>query len=110
MASPAPLPRPSQVPAAEPEALRSVLSAALREEFDAEWEVALERAKQSHSLAGIRSLLNKWQHTAVMEQRDPGSYRRMLDKAADIEAAGGRASAISVDDLRALIARRLQAG
>ncbi|MEC3915958.1 DUF6247 family protein [Nocardia sp. CDC160] len=110
MASPAPLPLPPQVPAADPEALRAALPSALREEFDAEWVLVLDRAKQSHSLREIHDLLNKWQHTAAMELREPGSYGRVLEKAAQIEAAGGRTTGVSIEDMRALIQQRLQAG
>ncbi|GAB0103064.1 hypothetical protein JMUB6875_20360 [Nocardia sp. JMUB6875] len=110
MATPVPLPHPPQIPAADPEALRAALPAALREEFDAEWVQVLDRAKQSHSLREIHDLLSKWQHTAAMEIRDPGSYQRLLEKAAQIEAAGGRSTAVSIEDMRALIQQRLQAG
>ncbi|MFE3195066.1 DUF6247 family protein [Nocardia sp. NPDC059240] len=109
MATPVPLPPPPQIPAADPEALRAALPTALREEFDAEWVRALDRAKQSHSLAEIHDLLNKWQHTAVMEMRESGSYQRLLEKGAQIELAGGRTTAVSIEDMRALIQQRLQA-
>ncbi|WP_330179032.1 DUF6247 family protein [Nocardia sp. NBC_01503] len=110
MATPVPLPHPPQIPAADPEALRAVLPVALRDEFDAEWARVLDRAKQSHSLEEIYDLLNKWQHTAVMESRHPGSYLRLLEKAAQIEAAGGRTTAVSIEDMRTQIQRRLQTG
>lgn len=105
-----PLPRPPHIPAADPEALRAALPATLRDEFDAEWVQVLDRAKQSHSLREIHDLLNKWQHTAVMELRDPGSYQRLLEKAAQIEAASGRTTSVSIEDMRAQIQQRLQAG
>ncbi len=43
-------------------------------EFDREWEIVLDRVKQSRDLADLHELLNKWRHTAYMELRDPGSY------------------------------------
>ncbi|MEU7138315.1 DUF6247 family protein [Nocardia sp. NPDC046473] len=98
------------VPAAEPNALRAALPPELRAEFDREWDVVLEQAKKSHTLEEIDALLNKWQHTAVMEIREPGSYQRMLDKAERIQADGGRKTGVSIDDVRRLITRRLQAG
>ncbi|MFI6210934.1 DUF6247 family protein [Nocardia brasiliensis] len=97
-------------PAAEPKALRATLTPELRAEFDREWDLVLERAKKSHTLEEIHALLNKWQHTAVMEKREPGSYQRMVEKAARIEADGGRATKVSIADVRSLIADRLQTG
>ncbi|MFI9505376.1 DUF6247 family protein [Nocardia sp. NPDC052566] len=104
-----PIPDPPPIPAADPEALRTALPAVLRDTFDTEWVQVLDRAKQSHSLREIHELLNKWQHTAAMELRAPGSYQRLLDKAAQIESAGGRSSGVSIEDMRALIQRRMQA-
>lgn len=98
------------VPAAEPRALRSALTPELRAVFDREWDLVLDQAKQSHSLEDIHALLNKWQHTAVMEIREPGSYQRVLDKAAKIQADGGRTTGVSIDEIRAAMLHRLQAG
>lgn len=106
MAAPHHDPSHQSVPAAEPEALRAVLSPLLREEFDGEWETTLEEAKTSHTLVGIHELLNKWQHTAVMEMRDPASYQRLLDKAARILEQGGNPEGGSLEDMLAHIERR----
>lgn len=100
----------SSAPTTEPKALRAALSPELRAEFDREWDLVLEQAKKSHTLEEIHALLNKWQHTAVMEKREPGSYQRMVDRAARIEADGGRTTDVSIEDVRSLITRRLQAG
>ncbi|AFU04218.1 DUF6247 family protein [Nocardia brasiliensis] len=100
----------SSAPAAEPKALRAALTPDLRAEFDREWDLVLEQAKKSHTLEEIHALLNKWQHTVVMEKRDPGSYQRMVEKAARIEAGGGRTTGVSIEAVRSLITRRLQAG
>ncbi|KAA8885176.1 hypothetical protein F3087_30560 [Nocardia colli] len=110
MAAPHSHPANTPVPAAEPKALRAALTPALRAEFDREWDLVLEQAKESHTLEDVHALLNKWQHTAVMELREPGSYQRMLDKAARIQADGGRTTDVSIDDVRVLLAHRLQAG
>jgi hypothetical protein len=77
-------------------------------EFDREWDMALERAKHTHDLTGVHSLLNKWRHNAYMEMRHPGSYYRMLAKAEEIQRTG-RAPEGSVDgeDIKALIRQRL---
>lgn len=110
MAAPHSDPANTPVPAAEPQALRAALTPELRAEFDREWDLVLEQAKESHTLEDIHALLNKWQHTAVMEIREPGSYQRLLDKAARIQADGGRTTDVSIDDVRVLLAHRLQAG
>lgn len=110
MASPLPPSEVPQDPAAEPEVLWAVLPVELRDEFDGEWGRVLDRAKESHSLEEVHDLLNKWQHTAAMELRSPGSYGRVLEMAAQIEVAGGRATAMSVEDMRALIEQRLRGG
>ncbi|MGW5108787.1 DUF6247 family protein [Nocardia sp. NPDC004123] len=107
MATPVPLPQPPQISAGDPETLRVALRPALRDELDAEWVQVLDRAKQSHSLREIHDLLNKWQHAAVMELRDLGSYQQLLEKAAQIEAAGGRTTTVSIEDMRAQIQQRL---
>lgn len=76
-------------------------------EFDREWEIVLERAKQSKDLAGVHDLLNKWRHTAYMEIRDPGSYYRMLAKAEQIMRIGHNPDAVSFEDMQAFIRQRL---
>lgn len=108
MAAPHSDPAHAHVPAADPTALRAALTPELRAVFDREWELVLEQAKQSHSLEDIHSLLNKWQHTAVMEIRDPGSYQRILDKAARILAQGGNPDGRSLEEMLDLIERRRQ--
>lgn len=49
-----------------------------------EWEIVLERAKQTKDLAGVHDLLNKWRHLAYSEPKEPGSYYRLLATAAHI--------------------------
>lgn len=109
MASPA---APSSAPAPappppDPQAVRACLTPALAAEFDSEWEIVLERAKQSKDLAGVHDLLNKWRHTAYMEMRDPGSHYRMLAKAEQIIRTGHNPDATSFEDMQALIRQRL---
>jgi hypothetical protein len=38
-------------------------------EFDREWEIVLDRVKQSKDLADLHELLTKWRHTVSMEMR-----------------------------------------
>ena len=109
MASPAaPLPDPAPAPPPpDPQAIRACLTPGLAAEFDSEWDIVLERAKQSKDLAGVHDLLNKWRHTAYMEMRDPGSHYRMLAKAEQILRTGRNPDAAPFEDMQALIRQRL---
>ncbi len=109
MASPAAALPPDHepVPPPDPQAIRACLTPSLATEFDSEWEIVLERAKQSKDLAWVHDLLNKWRHTAYMETRDPGSYYRMLAKTEQIMRTGHNPNAVSIEDMQALIRQRL---
>ena len=109
MAPPAaPLPGPSSVPPPpDPQGIRACLTSTLAAEFDSEWEIVLERAKQSKDLTEVHDLLSKWRHTAYMEMRDPGSYYRMLAKAEQIMQTGRNPEALPFEDMQALIRQRL---
>jgi uncharacterized protein HemY len=102
--SPEPLPG---TPSADPRALRASLPSALVAEFDREWELVLEQAKQDMDLGPVRSLLTKWRHLAHAELRDPGVTSRLAEKVAEIERTGQNANAVPMDELRELIDRRL---
>lgn len=108
MASPA-APTPGAdpgAPEADPAAIRASLSPRLAADFDGEWDSALEKAKASKDLAGVRMLLRKWRHLAYTEMRDPGSYFRLLAKAEQIMRTGENSSARSFEDMQALIRER----
>ncbi|MFB8003583.1 DUF6247 family protein [Nocardia sp. NPDC056000] len=110
MAAPASNHQPaSGVPPADPGAIRAALTPTLVAEFDREWNLVLEQAKQTHALTEVFDLLNKWQHIVVMEWRSPGSYFGVLAKAEQIQRAGGRAETVTIEEHRAAIQRRLQA-
>jgi hypothetical protein len=105
---PAGVPDPPAVPpAADPQAIRACLTPTMVAEFDREWEFVLELAKQEKDITAIHSLLNKWRHLAYAELKDPGSHFRMLAKAEQIERTGSNPGAVSIEDMRALIERRL---
>ncbi len=107
MASPAtPMPNPAPPPP-DPQAIRACLTPSLAAEFDSEWEIVLERAKQSKDLAGVYDLLTKWRHTAYTEMRDPGAYYRMLAKAEQITRTGLNPDAGSFEDMHTLLRQRL---
>ena len=61
-------------PQPEPQAVRACLTPDVAAEFDAEWEIVLDKAKASKDLAPVHELLAKWRHFAYAELRDPGSY------------------------------------
>lgn len=110
MASVAAVPdSPSGPPPSDPQAIRACLTPTLAAEFDREWEVVLDRVKQSKDLADLHELLNKWRHIAYAETRDPGLYYRMLSKAEQILRTGGNPDAVPFEEMRALIHQR-QAG
>ncbi|MGH3908730.1 MAG: DUF6247 family protein [Pseudonocardiaceae bacterium] len=109
MASPAasvPNPAPGPPPS-DPQAIRAALPPALVAEFDREWDLVLERAKQSKDLAGVHDLLSKWRHTAYQEMREPGSHTRMLAKAEQILRTGHNPDAVAFEDMQAVIRARL---
>jgi hypothetical protein len=104
MASVAMLPDPAPVPPpSNPQAIRACLTPTLVAEFDREWEIVLDRVKQSKDLADLHEFLNKWRHTVYMEMREPGSYYRMLGKAEQIIRAGGNTDAVPFEEMQALI-------
>jgi hypothetical protein len=79
MVSPAALPNPAPVPPPpEPQAIRACLTPDVAAEFDREWEIVLERAKQAKDLAPVHDLLHKWRHFAYSELKEPGTYFRLL--------------------------------
>jgi hypothetical protein len=93
-------------PPADPKAIRACLTPTLAAEFDSEWQIVLERVKQSQDLGDLHELLNKWRHTAYMELREPGSYYRLLSKAEQIMRGGGNPDAVSFEDMMALVRQR----
>ena len=108
MAFPAPLSPGGPVPpAADPLAIRACLTPTLANEFDHEWEIVLDRVKQTKHLTDIHDLLAKWRHIAYAEMKDPGSHFRMLAKAELIERTGRHPDAVPIEDIRELIRRRL---
>lgn len=83
------------------------MSADLAVVFDREWEIVLERAKQTKELTGILDLLAKWRLYAAAERREPGWYSRLMAKADRIQRTGQNPDAASLEDMRAQIERRL---
>jgi hypothetical protein len=103
-------PRPAPPPA-DPKALRACLPADLVAEFEHEWNLVLDSLKTSMDLGEMYSLITQWRHTAYMELCDPGSYRRMLGKAAEILRTGqAPPGAISGEEMMEIIRERLRTG
>ncbi|PZS39739.1 MAG: hypothetical protein DLM62_06640 [Pseudonocardiales bacterium] len=91
-------------PAAKPVAIRACLTPDVVAEFDREWEIVLERAKQTKDLAGVHDLLNKWRHLAYAELKEPGSYFRLRATAAHTLAIGkAPPGSVPGEDMKALI-------
>lgn len=111
MASPAaalPPDREPVPPPPDPVAIRACLTPDVAAEFDAEWDIVLDQAKQSKDLAPVHALLAKWRHFAYAELKDPGSYFRVLATAARTLATGeAPAGSVSGDEVKALIRKRL---
>ncbi len=108
MSAAAPVPDPAPgPPPSDPQAIRAALPPGLAAEFDREWELVLERAKQSMDLSGVPELVGKWRHTVYQERREPGSYERMLARAEQILRTGHNPDAGSFEDMQALIRARL---
>ena len=112
MASPAtPPPRNGPDPVApplEPKAIRACLAPEVAAEFDREWAIVLDEAKQTQDLGGVHDLLTKWRHFAYAELTAPGTYFRVLATADHTLATGcPPAGSVSGEQIDALIRRRL---
>ena len=95
-------------PPADPQAIRACLTPRVAAEFDAEWDIVLERAKQTKDLTPIHDMLNKWRLFAYAELKDPGSYFRLLATAAHTLATGeAPAGSLSSDEIKARVSERM---
>ncbi|MGH3699595.1 MAG: DUF6247 family protein [Pseudonocardiaceae bacterium] len=96
------------VPPPDPQAIRACLTPAVAAAFDAEWEIALDKAKRAKDLTAVHELLHKWRYFAYAESKNPGTYVRMLATAARALATGmAPAGSISGEEMKALIRQRL---
>lgn len=110
VASPAQSTDPSAVrpPDADPLAIRACLTPDVAAVFDAEWAHALDEAKVTMDLAGVRELLQHWRHFAYQELRDPGAYFRVLAVAArTLATRTAPPGSISGEEMRARLNARL---
>ena len=95
-------------PPADPQAIRACLTPRVAAEFDAEWDIVMERAKRAKDLAPIHELLSKWRHFAYAELKDPGSYFRLLATAEHRLATGEvPAGSVSGEEIKTRIRQRM---
>ncbi|MFD9890166.1 DUF6247 family protein [Amycolatopsis sp. NPDC059027] len=71
-----------------PEAIRAALLPEQLDEFDAAFEAALVAARQTLRLDRLREVLRTWRRVALLTERDPEGYRRMLASAAEVHRTG----------------------
>ena len=67
----------------------------------------MDTAKAARSLDEVHELLRKWRHFAYAELREPGWYFGLLARAERIQRTGTNPDAVPVEEMHALIARRL---
>lgn len=91
---------------------RQIRAALLPEEvgqFDSAWRAAQARAPEALDLAEVHTMLDRWRRIARMTQADPEAHRRMLAKAERALAGELPERTVTIEEHRALIARRLGA-
>ena len=91
---------------------REIRAALLPEEvgqFDSAWRAAQARATEALDLTEVHTMLDRWRRIARMTQADPEVHRRMLAKAERALAGELPEPTVTIEEHRALIARRLGA-
>lgn len=101
-------PVPVLPPDATPAAIRDALIDEERSEFERAYRDALGEAATTLDLTRVLDVLRNYHRIAWLTQRQgPEAHRRMLDKAAKIMRTGHNPDAVSIDDVKALITKRL---
>ncbi len=93
--------------AADPVQIRACLPQQLVAEFDAEWEIVLDRAKASKDLTAVHSLLSTWRHLAYAELLEPGACDRLRAKTGEILRTGTNSTSGSYRQMRGQLQERL---
>jgi hypothetical protein len=70
-------------PGASPEHIRTALLPEDRGRFDAAYELALTRARESLDLTELFRTLEHWRRTALI-QHDPAEFRRVVRRVAEL--------------------------
>lgn len=79
-----------------------------RTEFEHAYQQALTEASQTLDLNRVLDVLRNYHRIAWMTQRQGAvAHRRMLDKAAEILRTGKNPDAVPLEDIKALIDRKL---
>ena len=101
-------PVPVLPPDTTPAAIRDALIDEERAEFERAYQDAVAEAGQTLDLSRVLDVLRNYHRIALLTQRQgPEAHRRMLDKAAEIMRTGANPDAVPLEDVKALIRKRL---
>jgi len=101
-------PVPVLPPDTTPAAIRDALIDEERAEFERAYQDAVAEAGQTLDLSRVLDVLRNYHRIAWLTQRQgPEAHRRMLDKAAEITRTGANPDAVPLEDVKALIRKRL---
>lgn len=101
-------PVPALPPDTSPAAIRDALIDEERTEFEREYLEALAGAAETLDLTGVLDVLRNYHRIAWLTQRQGAeAHRRMLGKAAKILRTGENPDAVPIEDVKALIRKRL---
>jgi Family of unknown function (DUF6247) len=101
-------PVPVLPPETTPAAIRDALIDEERTEFEGAYQDAVAEAARSLDLTRVLDVLRTYHRIAwLTQQQGPQAHRRMLDKAAEILRTGRNPDAVPIEEVRALIRRRL---
>lgn len=91
-----------------PAAIRDALIDEERAEFERAYAEAMAEASRTLDLTRVLDVLRAYHRIAwLTRQQGPAAHRRMLDKAAEILRTGHNPDGVPIDDVRALIRKRL---
>lgn len=76
-----------------PRALRAVLPVEDHAAFDEEYRAALDEARDTYDLAAVQRFQDRW-WGIVMLKADPVEYRRVLDRAEELQGRADRGEAV----------------
>ena len=103
-----PTPHRSDPPDRSPRAIRAALLPEEVDEFDRDYQQALQTAAQTLSLDELHRTLEHWYRIARVTQADPAAHRRMLLRAEQTLRSGDLPTdSVSADEVKALIRERL---
>ena len=101
-------PVPVLPPDTTPTAIRDALIDEERAEFERAYQDAVAEAGQTLDLSRVLDVLRNYHRIAwLTQQQGPEAHRRMLDKAAEIMCTGANPDAVPLEDVKALIRKRL---